>query len=95
MIKNNKSFYVKLHAINHENNVNRTYEMILDKGLFNTFVVLVGWGRYNTTGKQVAHSFDTQEEAQAFISKKLHKRQNATSRIGCNYEIVYQNGELG
>jgi len=95
MSSKNKSFYVKLQAINHKKNVNRTYEIILDKGLFNTFIVLVGWGRCNTTGKQVAHSFDTQEDAQDFIRKKINKRQNAIARIGCNYEIVYQRGELG
>lgn len=93
-MKNNKSFYIKLHAINPKNNVNRTYEIILEKGLFNSFIVLVGWGRYNKGGQQAIYSFDNEDEAVSFIHQKIHKRLHAHPRIGCNYEIVYQNGTV-
>ena len=77
-----------LRAIEPESNLNRVYEIWLDRGLFGSWLVLIAYGRYEGGITQQNHSFSTLEEAKAFIDKTLTKRLKAEKRIGCNYKIV-------
>jgi hypothetical protein len=66
-------------------NINRVYEILVQKGLFNSYTVLIAWGRLNVYLKQKVVSFDSFEDAMAFAEKKIHKRLNSQKRIGVNY----------
>lgn len=82
--------YLKLilHAEKPEKNINRVYEILLNKGLFNSWVVMTGYGRYGAGSQQKIYSFFALEEAKKFIHKILKKRFNAEKRVGCNYSLV-------
>ena len=82
--------YLKLtlRAISPEINVNRVYEVHLNKGLFDSWIVLTAYGRYGSGSHQKIHSFFSLEEAKAFVRKILKKRFNAVNRVGCNYSLV-------
>ncbi len=80
--------YLILRAIEPELNLNRVYEIWLDKGLFNSWLVLTAYGRHAGGTTQKNHSFSTLEEAKAFIGQVLDKRLKAEKRIGCNYKLV-------
>ncbi len=77
-----------LRATKPESNLNRVYEIWLDRGLFDSWLVLTAYGRYSGGTTQKNHSFYTLEEAQVFIDKVLNKRLNSQNRIGCNYELI-------
>ncbi len=83
-----------LRAEQPEMNVNRVYEVHLNKGLFNSWVVMTAYGRYGAGSQQKVHSFFLLEEAKEFISKILRKRFHAQKRIGCNYQIVKRSSSL-
>ena len=79
--------YIKLRATNPAINLDRAYEILLQKGLFNFWLVTTAYGRYGQKGGQTRTTlFDNELQAQHFIDKVLKKRLNATKRIGCNYE---------
>lgn len=82
--------YLKLtlRAISPEINMNRVYEVHLNKGLFDSWIVLTAYGRYGSGSHQKIHSFFSLEEAKAFVRKILKKRFNAVNRVGCNYSLV-------
>ena len=81
-------FHLILRAIRPESNLNRVYEIWLDRGLFESWLVLTAYGRYGGGTTQKNHSFSTLEDARAFIDKTLSKRLKAEKRIGCDYKIV-------
>lgn len=66
-------------------NINRVYEILVQKGLFNSYTVLIAWGRLNLYLKQKVVSFDSFEDAMAFAEKKINKRLTSQKRIGVNY----------
>lgn len=80
--------YLILHAIEPKSNLNRVYEVWLDRGLFGSWLVLIAYGRYAGGTTQQNHSFSRLEEAKAFVDKTLIKRLKSEKRIGCNYNIV-------
>ena len=82
--------YLKLilRAEKQELNINRVYEIYLNKGLFDSWVVITAFGRYGAGSQQKVSGFILLEEAKKFISKILKKRLNAKARIGCNYKII-------
>ena len=78
-----------LKAVKPEANINRVYEIYLNKGLFEYWVVTTANGRYGAgRGRQRNYSFHKIEQAQDFIHKTLKKRYAAKKRIGCNYELI-------
>jgi len=77
-----------LRAIKPETNVNRVYEIRLDRGLFESWLVIIAYGRYGGGACQKIHSFFTVEDARKFVQKTLKKRVNSQKRIGCYYKIV-------
>ncbi len=79
---------IKLRAVLPEKNINRDYELRLEQVLFGIWSVTAAYGRHLTRGMIKHYLFETQDEAQAFLKKKLHKRLNAKNRIGCDYSIV-------
>jgi len=81
-----------LRAINPEANVNRVYELRMDKGLFNSWLVIIGYGCYGGGACQKIYSFFDIEEAKVFVKKKLKKRFQSHKRIGCYYKIVKASG---
>jgi hypothetical protein len=84
-------FKIVLRAIKPDANLDRCYEIHLGKGLFNSWLVVIAYGRYGAKGRgahQKTHSFFILEEAKNFIGKMLNKRLNAAKRIGYNYEII-------
>ncbi len=80
--------HLKLRAINPAKNVNRVYEIHVGRGLFNTITVILAYGRYGKGTHQRLYSFDSIQQANAFIKKTLQKRLNSHKRIGCGYEVV-------
>ncbi len=85
--------YLKLvlRATKPETNLDRCYEIHLGRGLFNSWLVVIAYGRYGAKGRgarQKTHSFFVLEEAKNFIGKTLKKRFSAVNRIGCNYKII-------
>ena len=85
--------YLKLvlRATKLDANLDRCYEIHLGKGLFNSWLVVIAYGRYGAKGRgarQKTHSFFVLEEAKNFIGKILNKRLNSVNRIGCNYKII-------
>jgi hypothetical protein len=79
---------IKLQAVNPERNVYRAYEVHLTRGLFNLWMVQIGYGRLGSRGHTHSHSFETHHEALAFIAKSLKRRQSAPRRLGCAYVCV-------
>lgn len=84
-----------LRAVNLETNVNRVYEIRVDRGLFNSWLVIIGYGRYRGGAHQKIHSFFTLKEVKAFVQKNLKKRFQSHKRIGCYYKIVKASGLEG
>ena len=80
-----------LRAIKPETNVNRVYEICVDRGLFNSWLVIIAYGRYGRGACQKIHSFFTMEDAKKFVQKTLKKRFSSQKRIGCYYKIVKAN----
>ena len=85
-------FQLILRAIKPETNVNRVYEIRIDKGLFNSWLVLIGYGRYGGGSRQKNYSFFNVMEAKAFVQKNLKKRFQSHKRIGRDYKIVKATG---
>lgn len=81
-----------LRAIKPETNVNRVYEIRLDKGLFESWLVIIAYGRYGGGAYQKIHSFFTVEDARKFVQKTLKKRFQSHKRIGCYYKVVQAEG---
>ena len=77
--------YIKLRAINPDRNVDRVYEILFQRGLFNSYLVIIGYGRYGKNGRTKTYVFGDEPQAKKFITKTLKKRLNAQARIGCNY----------
>lgn len=80
-----------LRAIKPETNVNRVYEIRVDRGLFNSWLVIIAYGRYRGGACQKIHSFFNIEDVKKFVQKTLKKRVNSQKRIGCYYKIVKAN----
>ena len=79
--------HLKLRATNPVINLDRSYEIVCQRGLFNSWLVTTAYGRYGQKrGQSKTAIFDTKSQAQIFIDKVLKKRLNAKKRIGCNYE---------
>jgi hypothetical protein len=83
-------FQLVLRAVKPELNINRSYTIYLNKGLFESWVVMIAYGRYNVRGQQKNYPFFSIEDAKSFIKKTIHKRLRSEKRIGCNYTIVCQ-----
>ena len=77
-----------LRAVSRETNVNRIYELRVDRGLFNSWLDIVAYGRYGGGFCQKIHSFFTLEEVKTFVNKSLKKRSKAEKRIGCHYTLI-------
>jgi hypothetical protein len=79
-----------LRASRPETNLDRSYEIHLCKGLFNSWSVITAYGRYGigNSARQKVESFFTIEEAHAYVDRIIKKRLNAKRRIGCNYAIT-------
>lgn len=76
---------IKLRAIYPEKNINRDYEIRIDKVFFGLWSVTTAYGRRHQKGMLRNYIFETYEEAKKFFDKTLNKRLNAKNRIGCNY----------
>jgi hypothetical protein len=82
-------FYIKLRATNPALNLDRAYEILFHRGLFNSWLITTAYGRYGQKGGQTkTYLFDTKIQAESFIQKILKKRLNATKRIGCDYRFI-------
>jgi predicted DNA-binding WGR domain protein len=80
-----------LRAINLEKNVNRVYQIQVCRGGFNSWLVIINYGRYGGGTRQTIHSFWTLEEAKVFVDKTLKKRSSSMMRIRCNYQLTSKN----
>lgn len=79
--------FYDLRAINPEKNVDRFYKMHGSLDLFNTWTVMVAYGRVGTKGRQKLFSFDSREEACAFLEKKKKDRLAFRKKRGCAYTV--------
>ena len=77
-----------LRAEKPELNLNRVYQIRVEKGLFGSWCVLTAYGRYGGGSHQKIHSFFTLQEAKAFVRTTLKKRSQAEKRIGCSYRLI-------
>ena len=75
-----------------EKNLDRDYSIVVQKGLFNLWVVNVFYGKWGAACRKLQYSFETQEQGQKFIKKTLRKRLASYKRIGCSYQPVNTNG---
>lgn len=82
-----KTLFYDLRAINPEKNVDRFYKMHASLDLFNTWTVRINYGRVGTKGRQKLFSFDSQEEACAFLEKKKKERLAFRKKRGCAYTV--------
>lgn len=76
----------KLRARSIALNIDRVYEVAILKGLFNSVCVIIGWGRFGSKGQSKIVSFETWDEAEVFVQKKIKKRLGSEKRIGVAYE---------
>jgi predicted DNA-binding WGR domain protein len=76
----------KLRAQSIDSNINRVYEIAIIKGLFNSVCVIIGWGRFGSKGQSKVVPFETWDEAEVFVQKKIKKRLGSEKRIGVAYE---------
>ncbi len=77
-----------LRAISLDNNINRVYQIQVCRGLFNSWLVIINYGRYGGGTRQTIHSFWTLEEAKVFVDKTVKKRSSSNKRIGCSYQLI-------
>jgi len=89
------STHLVLRAVKPETNVNRVYEIRINKGLFDSWLVIIGYGRYGGGTCQKIYSFFNELDATAFVHKNLKKRFQSHKRIGCYYKIVKASGFEG
>lgn len=76
-----------------EKNLDRDYTILVQKGLFNLWVVNILYGKWGAPRhRKRQYSFDAPKQAQSFIKKTLRKRLNAQNRIGCNYKPAQTSG---
>jgi hypothetical protein len=84
--------YLKLvlRATKLEDNLDRSYEIHMCKGLFESWLVITAYGRYGAGqgALQKIQSFYTLDDAEKCVYKIMQKRRNAFQRIGCNYEVI-------
>ena len=71
-----------------EKNINRVYEVFLNKGLFESWIVMTAYGRFGSGTHQKIYSFMVLDDAKKFVRKILKKRLNAEKRVGCNYTVT-------
>lgn len=83
--------HVILRATNPALNMDRIYEMWLDKGLMGKWTVLVAHGPSNGGLTQRVYTFDSKEEAQAYMDKTIKQKLNSKQRIGADYYVVPRN----
>ena len=69
-----KPLKIKLRSIDYNLNRDRCYEVILSKGLFASWIVLIGNGRYGGFSHQRIYSFDNAKEACYFFDKKIRQK---------------------
>jgi hypothetical protein len=71
-------------------NLDRSYELYMCKGLFDSWLVITAYGRYGAGqgARPSIQSFFELEEAKKCVKKIIKKRLHAMKRIGCNYEII-------
>ena len=88
--------YLKLilRAEKQEHNINRVYAIYLNKGLFDSWVVITAFGRFGSGPQKKVYSFSALEEAKEFISKILKKRFTAEKRVGCNYKLIKRSSSI-
>ena len=83
---------VRLRAVSQDLKFDREYKVVLGRDLFQEWYVVVTFGRYTAWGTSRTKTFDTQEEACAFVNSKLRRRLSSPKRIGCSYQIVSLDG---
>jgi hypothetical protein len=79
-----------LRAKNIDSNIDRSYEIHMCKGLFDSWLVITAYGRYGAGqgARQTIQSFYTLDDAKKCVYKIMKKRLNAFQRIGCNCEVI-------
>jgi hypothetical protein len=71
-------------------NLDRSYEIYMCQGLFDSWLVITAYGRYGAGQGALPkiQSFSAREDAKKCVNKILKKRLNAVKRIGCNYDVI-------
>gem|GEM_PF-1287021 len=85
--------YIRLRAVNRDLKFDREYIIELGSDLFKHWYVVVTFGRYTAWGTSRTKTFDTREEACAFINSGLRRRLSSPKRIGCCYQIISFNAK--
>ena len=80
--------HIVLRATNPDLNMDRVYEMWLDKGLMGKWIVIVAHGPYKGGMTQRVYTFDNKEEAQHYMDKMVKKKLHSEKRLGTDYYVV-------
>lgn len=82
--------HVILRATNPLLNMDRVYEIWLDRGLFNKWTVLIAHGPFKGGLTQRTYVFESKTDAQGFIEKLIKQKCNSKKRIGEDYKVIYE-----
>lgn len=88
------NYSIHLRATNIETGVDRGYSLFITPGLFNTQTVVIHYGRYGKQNQRKVYAFECIEDLNKFIKRIINKRLTAFKRIGVNYEIIHETGNL-
>ena len=80
---------VLMQARSEEGNVAREYLCILERDLFDHYVLTTSWGRIGGSKQTRTVSFKNELEALRGTKKILQRRATLKKRLGVPYEIIY------
>jgi len=68
---------ISLRAIDEEKNMDRLYVLSSHNGLMGSFCIYIRNARYGKSGQQRIYAFETEEEALAFMNRKVKQKLNS------------------
>jgi hypothetical protein len=83
---------IRLRAVNPDLKFDREYRIRLGLDLLQHWFVTITFGRYRKWNTAKTKTFETRQEAYAFIESKLKRRLSSPKRIGCPYQMVSFDG---
>lgn len=90
MLPSELSLPAALHlvAVDVSRNIARAYTILVDRDLFDHWLVETRWGRIGSRGRASIRSFAFEDDARTFVRSTLTRRASARKRIGVAYQAV-------
>lgn len=79
---------ISFEAHHAENNHHRRYEVSVGRDLFDTFTVVIRYGRIGQRSQERRYSAPQPGELRTIIRQLLRRRLSAPKRIGCPYRLA-------